>query len=584
MVDLPALSVTVQGLHAWNELECDRIDEPRLLSALQQEFGLQITSLRALPFEEERETWELPDSSKGVPVEPFPEWLVCPLCRNLLPLESGLLELKADPFRPDKTYYLHRNCPQQTRRPALPVRFMRACPKGHLDDLPWVEFVHKGETNCAARLRLDQYGVTGEASQITVSCLTCDRRRSLAEAFGDRADELIGKCSGRHPHLGLTSDEPCEAPTRAVSLGAANTWFPAIRSVLTIPGEGGELDEIVERHWESLQKVETLEKLQIVHDFLHDQLKSWSPDQLWVAMERRHLATDTGTGAKEELRPPEWRILIETPIPSGTEFSARETPVPHWHASWLERAALIDRLRLVEALVGFSRLESAGAEDGSEDEEIELAPLTRGNLTWVPASEARGEGIFLRIRESAIQGWLKAPAVMRIGSEFSAAHAAECARRGVSLESRPFPGMRYVLLHSVAHLLMRQIALDSGYATASIRERIYSAEPTDDDGPMAGILLMTSSSDSEGTLGGLVRLGEHDRLGDLIDAALCEAEDCASDPYCAEHGPSRDDGSVHGAACHACIFVPETSCERGNRYLDRNVLVETFAMRNVAFY
>jgi hypothetical protein len=137
--------------------------------------------------------------------------------------------------------------------------------------------------------------------------------------------------------------------------------------------------------------------------------------------------------------------------------------------------------------------------------------------------------------------------------------------------------MRLVLLHSFAHLLLREFSLECGYGAASIRERIYA-----DDG-QAGVLVYTAAPDSEGTLGGLVALGEPENLQPLIDGALTRAASCASDPLCAEHDPRRD-RSLHGAACHACLFVPETSCELGNKYLDRALVVPTFGGGVPAFF
>lgn len=139
-----------------------------------------------------------------------------------------------------------------------------------------------------------------------------------------------------------------------------------------------------------------------------------------------------------------------------------------------------------------------------------------------------------------------------------------------------------MLLHTLSHLLMREFALDCGYSASSIRERIYSAAGTD---PMAGILLYTAAPDSEGTLGGLVSLGRPDRLGRLLQQGFGHAAICTSDPTCAEHTPGElGDDHVHGAACHACMFASETSCERGNRYLDRAVLVPTVTTSDLAFF
>lgn len=144
--------------------------------------------------------------------------------------------------------------------------------------------------------------------------------------------------------------------------------------------------------------------------------------------------------------------------------------------------------------------------------------------------------------------------------------------------------MRYILLHSFAHALMRQLALECGYTMASLRERIYALGPNDEDGPMAGVLLYTAAADSEGTLGGLVSLGHPEELGRHIAAALDAMALCASDPHCAEHAARMEGYGVHGACCHACLFAPETSCERGNRYLDRTLLVPTIDQVTLAFF
>ena len=144
--------------------------------------------------------------------------------------------------------------------------------------------------------------------------------------------------------------------------------------------------------------------------------------------------------------------------------------------------------------------------------------------------------------------------------------------------------MRYVLLHSLSHTLIRQFSLECGYSTASIRERIYSRPQSSEHAPMAGLLLYTAWPDSEGTLGGLVSLGDPKALGRHLDQVLETMRLCASDPLCAEHHPHLSNLTLHAAACHACLFLPETSCERGNKYLDRSVLVSTVDRADLAFF
>jgi len=125
---------------------------------------------------------------------------------------------------------------------------------------------------------------------------------------------------------------------------------------------------------------------------------------------------------------------------------------------------------------------------------------------WVPTFDVRGEGIFLQVSETAMQAWLRSTVVQHCEHIFFGAHQRWRTIRGLE-PNDGYPTMRYVLLHSLAHALLRQFSVECGYAAASIRERIYSRPPSDESEPMAGILLYTAAPDSEGTLGGLVSLG-----------------------------------------------------------------------------
>ncbi len=259
--------------------------------------------------------------------------------------------------------------------------------------------------------------------------------------------------------------------------------------------------------------------------------------------------------------------------------------MPERCSSFVEQIVLVEKLRQVQAIVGFTRLDAVG-ELTDPDFRIQIppAPLSRRPPTWVPAAEVRGEGIFIQFNEDKIQEWEARPSVQQRKGDFEESHTKWRTARRIENAEAGFPGMRYVLIHSFAHALMRQLALECGYAIASIRERIYSRPSDHASGPMAGLLLYTSAPDSEGTLGGLVSLGEPETLGRHTGQALETAHLCASDPLCAEHPPSRGGRTLHAAACHACLFAPETSCERGNKYLDRSTLVKTVEYDDLAFF
>jgi hypothetical protein len=219
-------------------------------------------------------------------------------------------------------------------------------------------------------------------------------------------------------------------------------------------------------------------------------------------------------------------------------------------------------------------------ESADIDERPPMAALCKGKPDWIPAGEVHGEGIFIVFDESVVSQWELREAVKTRSESLENGHRGW--RNSKKLDPDVgYPGVRYAMLHTFAHLLIRELALECGYNAASIRERIYAKK--DDDRSMAGVLLYTAAADADGTLGGLVELGKKEHLGRLMEQALKRAEICSSDPLCAEHNPGHD-RSLHAAACHACTFVAETSCERGNRYLDRALLVGTMDTSDAAFF
>jgi hypothetical protein len=223
-------------------------------------------------------------------------------------------------------------------------------------------------------------------------------------------------------------------------------------------------------------------------------------------------------------------------------------------------------------------------DESEADQRVNTAPPSREKLNWVPAVEIRGEGIFIQFDESKIQSWLATAAAQKQERLFFDAHKAWRLAWTYSNPAANFPGIRYVLLHTFSHILMRHIVIACGYSQASVRGSIYARGSKEVGGPMAGILLYTSAPDSEGTLGSLIGLGEPSTLGLHIRSALETAQWCSSDPTCSEHWLDYGTPSLHAAACHACTFAPETSCEKRNRYLDRAVFVSTIGNDTLAYF
>lgn len=590
IIDLPNLSVMVMGLDDWSLGYATEIGEERLLVAVQEQLGAQVKSLRMPPIPQDPGMDNPFDGSAliGVPVASFPRWMLCPYCRLLAPRDSDLFQLKADPLRPDRARYVHVNCAKPGAAPTvLPARFLVACEKGHLDDFPWHYFVHGGASACTGALRLREFGVSGEASDIVIECDACKARRMMAEAFGDEGKKIMPACRGRHPHLRDFDGQNCDQQMKSILLGASNSWFGLTLTALSVPQAVDKLGQLVDNHWHILDKATSRD---IVAAFRNiGQLQGFSEfndDAIWAAVEQKHAGNGTNPSEARSLKAPEWQVLTNPAhAPHLDDFQISEVVPPGAYRHLLTRVVLVEKLREVSACVGFTRITSPGDfADAGELPDDQRAPLSRRKPLWVPATEVRGEGIFLQFAETALAVWLARPEIAAFDQQVRQAHVTWRRARRLPDPSAGYPGVRYMLLHSFSHALMRQLALESGYTAASIRERIYALPPTDDDGPMAGVLLYTAAPDSEGTLGGLVSLGAPDTLGRHITAALEAMQLCASDPLCAEHTPVMEPQTLHGAACHACLFAPETSCERGNRYLDRSVLVPTVDREDINFF
>jgi hypothetical protein len=587
MVDLPNLSVLVMGLNFWaaDDANARVLPEKRLVAAVRRRLGQQVEVLRSPPHLPEKPNDVFGDWARtGVPVTVFPTWLRCPACDRIAPVSSQIWELKQQPYRPEQSRYIHTNCQKAKRKapPSLPVRFLLDCRNGHLDDFPWVQFAHRGQPCASAILEMFELGQGTGPDDVFVKCISCGTpSRSLVDAFGQNAAGSLPRCRGRHPQLGLTDEKACDQENRAVLLGASNLWFSTTIKVLALPTSGTSLGQLIDDLWHTIEDIDSKATLDFAVKNMPalKELKNFDRDEVWVEIEKRRVGTDDDI-EDDDLLTPEWEQFSD-PVHAkdGDDFRLREVASPSAFASLFERVVLAERLREVVALTGFTRVDPPGEPDPS-GREAKVGPLSRGVPTWVPCSEVRGEGIFVQFNEAVLQEW---EALVESSPQVETMHQAHRDWRQKRLldPTIGWPGIRYVLLHTVSHLLMRELALECGYGSAAISERLYAST---DPVPMAGILLYTAAPDSEGTLGGLVSLGQPATLERLLHQALDHARLCSSDPMCAEHEPSVDEDALHAAACHACLFAPETSCERSNRYLDRSLAIETFAHRGIEFF
>lgn len=607
IMDLPRFTVMPSGLDAWDRIWARRdgvphVHAPKLLDAVRRQLGRQVTELRPFPHQPETTSFSDEGRDLGVPAIVFPQWLRCTGCDRLAPL-STFDYSNTHPYRPDEAKFEHVGCPGRgrgakgggkKRSPSVPARYLLACEHGHLDEFPYAAWVHGGAACPQAdppMLKMTENALARGASARIV-CASCEASRGMNEAQGPAGKAKLPACRGRHPHLDAFAAGGCAAPVHLMLVGASNLWFPMTQSVIVMPmGEGEKQQNLADRLKASLG--DKLAKYghdpEMIRDLAEGRvdLTDVSDAALASAVTAALAPVEVGlaeAGAKEwstlELMVPEWTYLQlgtggvhHEDEASGLTVSVRDLD-PDLPTA-ISRVLAVEKLRQATALLGFTRIDEW---DRIDDVPERQAPLTLGPPTWALATLNRGEGIFLQLDEKAVASWETKVEASDLWAAHLQAHRNNYANRlsGSAVVVDPdtrMPPPRYWLLHTFAHVLFREMALTSGYGAASIAERLYAWQAHDERPPAAGVLLLTTSSDSDGTLGGLVQLSDPARLRQLVGSALRGAQRCSSDPLCSHRTPHHQEDFLHGAACHACAMASETSCERSNRFLDRRFLI-----------
>jgi hypothetical protein len=568
VIDLQGESFVAAGTEHWPQpKEANEVESPRLARSL------GVARLFAAP----PTVNELFDSDRapGPAYIRFPAWLFCRACRRMVRW-SVLNETAGEPPK-------CRVCPQQSV--LSPMRWVQICPEGHLGDVDWRWWGHWDETTgsmrqCTVKNGPISFTVTEgkfglEALDIVCNAIGCPARRNLLKILGPSGM----RCSGRNPWEREKVD--CDKRTLVVQRTAGNLYYPIVHSALDIPEDAGRdltadpFTMKVREHdlWVTLCAMNNPAGIAALRSMLS--ALTGASESLIDALlieERGEL-----TGAPGIRRQPdvptdysreEWSAFTSHKPKQSRTFETEPTTLgladeqaPMWREldSRVDQVVLGKRLREVRALAGFRRC-------SPESRPVPVNSAHRS--TWLPAVEVFGEGVFLSLDERLLAEWEHDPEVRErvdsMNGDLEASFQSERLRAATGPSLLP----RFVLLHTLAHLLIRTLSFESGYTTASLRERVYGRGA----GDQHGLLVYTAAGDSEGTLGGLVRQGEPPRLAETLLRTIEAAAWCSSDPLCLEHAGQGFE-RLNRAACHACVLLPETSCETGNTLLDRSLLI-----------
>jgi hypothetical protein len=520
-----------------------------------------------------------------IPAVRFPRWHYCPNCGTMS--RSGFFSQQE---RCDQYQWSYgRVCKYPMKM--IPERFIVVCPDGHIDDFPIIEWVHSDKSHPynpkTCKIRRSTGGKSASLTGVFYEC-TCGARRSLQGATAEGALAKIGyKCQGTKPWLGIEEDSmhPCgRTDVKVVQRGGTNVWFADIKSSIYIPIE---MDESAKR----LQKVaeEVFPKLnsrRINGDFDKDMInlvadmKKVDPAVLYRAIiainnNEKVYSEVSEDISEEEFRIAEYNVLKKSSGSDEDDFHSIARDILEFNSKireYFNSISLVPKLQETRAFVGFSRLEP----DGNRSIAEKRKELRLGNENWLPAIQVFGEGIFFTFNETSLNNWaLKKDVQERIKK-------LDVSYKKMKKDSSAILNVKYVLIHTFAHLVINQLSYNCGYGSSSIRERIYCGRDSDSYN-MHGVLLYTASGDSEGSLGGLVRQGRPGIIEPTVIMAIENALWCSSDPVCIQSSGQGPD-NCNLAACHNCALLPETCCENGNRLLDRGLIVGTIDNREMGYF
>lgn len=608
------VSVLIGGINLWEEefearnraegnmnWDALKLHEPRLQRALKVKYFVK-------PFEYRKKASE--NKMLHIPSVRFPGWHHCVKC--------GIMARRSLGYNTEPA-----KCECGSKM--IPVRFVAACQAGHIQDVPFEAWVHDGEScgKGSPKLTYRSFAGSGDLSSISISC-HCGKKRSLAGLMNvskdngktynsalasigfsgsrptfDNPNDLNPKgeyCLGHKPWLGVKGvkdPDTCGGHLHVLIRGGTNVHYSMVRSSLFLPQAEdksviietilSERKDDIEEFWEA-DKSRNMIKVYL-RGIEEVKSEAVTVDEIIAYIENQQDKKDDNDDITEhQLRFEEYSFILSGSDIEGKDFKATSRNLENYLDSdflekYIDKVVLIEKLKETRVFTGFRRIESYNIPGGNNLQQLKSQLSTEG-VEWLPATVVFGEGIFIKFRDDVLDEWLQS-----IGSKLDSVinrHHSAMQKRYKDYVERPLSAS-FLMMHTFAHLLIKRLCFNCGYGTSSLRERIYYSQGEE---RMNGIMIYTSSGDSEGSLGGLVKQGTEEFFGKLFREAIEDARWCSADPVCSDIGQRAGQGpdNVNGSACHNCAILPETSCEEFNQLLDRATVTGTIDNPELAFF
>lgn len=612
LFDINNQTVMIADSEYWEKKEFKEIHDPRLEQAMNTS-GFVEPPISV-------------DDSIGMGISGirFPQWYLSPYTRRIQPIyewrkmadKHGKVRLFDErPF----------DASSKLRDELVPLRFICVCSNGHVQDFPWVEWPHGGNICKHPDLELNNSHNSGSISDYSVHCKYCDKKKSLGiifakNAFSDYLNLIGVHCKGNYIWKNRVESDSCNQGLQVLLRSANNLYFPNISSSVNIPFDDYSLinaikaDEALNADYlviiQNIKKItkgklsgtikDKLGKNLIVHSLLKDmvsvlQISYPNIDQSQVLNKIIDQIDSENSSHDENIdvmdyRREEFNILSGiTPYDNSSDKLIKQT----FNKKELLRdklpesvrcITLIHELQVVNVLRSYSRLKPTDSdsmkeiirEEGENTDFSKEVSLRRTDGRYV-GMRFHGEGIFITLDPVQVTEWMD-----RIKkSEISKRILRKVNNPDVFEDEKKYITPDYYLLHTLSHIILKELSVSSGYSATALKERLYFSNEIGQE--MYGILIYTSSSDSEGTLGGLVKQGVPEKMKWILSAAIEKAKWCSFDPVCID-SEGQGSNSLNAGACHACALVSETSCEKQNQYLDRGVLIGGLDTPELGFF